>query len=77
MLPSPIDIHAAARFIGELLLIRKARAYNVRIGVIANKVRMNTLMHQRLLRFLKMVRIPLIAALQDTQNYLGASQAGL
>src|SRR4029079_4745679 len=37
--PSTIDIHATANFIKELLLIGKVRFRNIRLAVIANRVR--------------------------------------
>ncbi len=74
--PSPIDIHVAARFIGDLLIIGKARAYNVSIGVIANRVRTNTIMYRKLTQFLKSLSIPFVAAFRDTQQYNHAAEMG-
>lgn len=77
VLPSPIDIHAAAHFVRDLLLVGKARAYNVRIGVVANRVRKNTIMYQALRQFLRSLNITFITALRDTQNYAKASHQGV
>ncbi len=77
VLPSPIDIHAAANFVRDLLLEGKARAYNVRIGVVANRVRKNTVMYQALRQFLQSLNMTFITALRDTQNYAKASHQGL
>ncbi len=77
VLPSPIDIHAAANFVRDLLLVGKARAYNVRIGVVANRVRKNTVMYQALRQFLQTLNMTFITALRDTQNYAKASHEGL
>ena len=77
VLPSPIDIHAATHFISDLLLIGKARSYNVKIGVIANRVRANTVMYQALQRFLNTLNITFITSLRDTQNYTKAAQVGI
>ena len=74
--PSPIDIHAAARFIGDLLIIGKARAHNVRIGVIANRVRTNTIMYKKLVQFVKSLSIPFVAAYRDSQYYHRAAEIG-
>src|SRR6202012_3307575 len=52
VLPSDIDIHACSRCIRDLLLVAKIKRDENRLGVIANRVRMNTLVYQRLLRFL-------------------------
>jgi chromosome partitioning protein len=53
VLPSDIDIHAASRCIADLLLVAKIKRVENRIGVIANRVRKNTLMFQSLMRFLE------------------------
>ena len=77
VLPSPIDIHAATHFVRELLLTGKARSYNVRIGVVANRVRKNTVMYHALRQFLRSLNITFIASLRDTQNYAKAAQIGI
>lgn len=77
VLPSPIDIHAASRFIQELLLVAKVRARNIRVGVVANRVRENTRIYQALEKFLASLRIPVVARLRDTQNYVRAAEFGL
>ena len=76
VLPSDIDIHACSRCIADLLLIAKVRRDENRIGVIANRVRRNTLIYQSLMRFLETLRIPVIATLRDSQNYVRAAESG-
>ena len=76
VMPSHIDIHAAARFIQDLLLIAKVRRLNKRVGIIANRVRKNTLVYRSLERFLDQLDIPLIARLRDAQNYVQAAESG-
>jgi len=76
VMPSDIDIHAAAKCIADLLLVAKVRRSEGRLGIIANRVRSNTLISQSLLRFLDSLDIPLVATLRDTQNYIHATQAG-
>jgi len=76
VMPSDIDIHAAAKCIADLLLVGKVRRSQGRLGIIANRVRSNTLISQALMRFLKSLDIPLVATLRDTQNYVRAAQAG-
>ena len=58
VLPSDIDIHAASRCIADLLLVAKIKRRENRIGVIANRVRKNTLMFQSLMRFLEKLEHP-------------------
>lgn len=77
VLPSPIDIHAATNFIKDLLLVGKVRSHGVRVGVVANRVKKNTLVYQSLERFLKTLRLPFLATLRDTQHYVHASDRGI
>ncbi len=77
VLPSPIDMRAAARFIHELLLVGKVDREEVKLGVVANRVRENTVVFHRLERFLRRLRIPRVATLRDTQNYIRAAERGL
>ncbi|GAA4939373.1 ParA family protein [Halioxenophilus aromaticivorans] len=74
--PSQIDIHATAGFVQQLLLNPQYRAKPVRLGVIMNRVKRNTLSFQKLTRFLSSLKIPVITALRDTQNYLKAVEEG-
>ena len=77
VMPSDIDIHAAAKCIADLLLVAKIRRSEGRLGILANRVRSNTLISQALMRFLTSLDIPLVATLRDTQNYVRSSQAGI
>jgi chromosome partitioning protein len=76
VMPSDIDIHATAKCIADLLLVAKIRRSEKRIGIIANRVRMNTRVSQSLTRFLNSLDIPLIATLRDTQNYVRSAEIG-
>jgi chromosome partitioning protein len=77
VLPSDIDIHACSRCIRDLLLVAKIRREDNRIGVVANRIRRNTLTYQSLIRFLKTLGIPIVATLRDSQNYLRAAELGV
>jgi chromosome partitioning protein len=77
VLPSDIDIHACSKCIADLLLIAKVRRDENRIGVVANRVKRNTLIYQSLMRFLATLRIPVIATLRDSQNYVRAAEQGV
>jgi chromosome partitioning protein len=77
VLPSPIDIHATAHFIKELLTVGKARKRMVRLAVVANRVRRNTVMYHALERFLFSLDIPFISSLRDTQLYAKAFETGV
>jgi chromosome partitioning protein len=77
VLPSDIDIHAAARCISNLLLIAKVKREEQRVAVIANRVKKNTVMYKSLMRFLETLDIPVVTTLRDSQNYIRASEKGL
>lgn len=77
VLPSPIDIHAAAHFIQDLLLVGKIRSRGIRVGIVANRVRENTLVFRDLERFLNTLGLPLVATLRDSQNYIRAAEQGM
>jgi chromosome partitioning protein len=77
VLPSDIDIHAFSKCIADLLLIAKVRRDENRIGVVANRVKRNTLVYQSLMRFLGTLRIPVIATLRDSQSYVRAAEQGM
>ena len=76
VMPSDIDIHAAAQCISDLLLVAKIRRSEGRIGIIANRVRRNTRAFTSLLRFLESLDIPLLASLRDSQNYVRSAEFG-
>ena len=77
VLPSDIDIHACSRCIRDLLLVAKVRREDDRLGIIANRVRRNTLIYQSLTRFLETLDIPIVATLRDSQNYVRAAELGI
>lgn len=77
VLPSAMDIRAAAHFIGDLLVRNKVRQQRKRVGVVANRVRENTIVYGQLVKFLNNVRIPFVTSLRDTQNYIRAAERGV
>lgn len=77
VLPSDIDIHAAAKCITDLLLVAKIPRHSQRIGVIANRVKKNTVMYRALMRFLGTLDIPILTTLRDSQNYVRAAESGI
>ena len=77
VLPSSIDTHATADFIRDLYMIAKVKPRSTRLCIICNRVRPNTLSFKALMRFLDAMRIPVIAELRETQNYIKASECGL
>jgi chromosome partitioning protein len=77
VLPSDIDIHAAAKCITDLLLVAKIPRQSQRIGVIANRVKKHTVMYRALMRFLGTLEIPILTTLRDSQNYVKAAEGGI
>lgn len=77
VLPSEIDIHAAANCVRELLLTAKIGLHENRIAVVANRVRKNTRIYRRLEAFLHSLGIPFVASLRDTQNYIDCACEGI
>ncbi len=77
VLPSPIDIRAAAHFIQDILLNKRVSHKNTKLAVVANRVRENTIVYQKLQRFLKRLDIPFVAVFRDTQNYIRAADRGI
>ena len=77
VLPSPIDIRAASRFVADLLAAGRVGKGKVRVGVVANRVREQTRIAQTLGHFLRSLEVPFVASLRDTQNYIRAADRGL
>lgn len=76
VLPSSIDIKAATRFIGALLIDGQFRHRRVPLAVVANRARRNTLVFDKLRRFLNSLDIPFVTTLRDTQNYVRCTETG-
>jgi chromosome partitioning protein len=77
VLPSPIDIRFAARFIAELLLSAQLDRRSVQVGIVANRTRKNTKSLRQLIRFLSSLKIPVVAVLRDSQCFVNAAGRGL
>lgn len=77
VLPSPIDMRAATNYMEELRKNGRVERNEVKIGVIANRVRENTLIFSELYDFIKAMKLPYIATLRDTQNYIRAEERGV
>jgi len=78
VIPSPIDIHATSEFIYELKLIVNACYKNrAEIGVVANRVRNDRALYQPLHHFINELKVPFIATLSDSDNYIRAVERGM
>ena len=77
VVPSAIDIHASTHFINDLLRIGRIRSGNIRLAVVANKVRKSMPAYPPLERFLQSVNMKLTARLIDSDVYLKAAESGV
>ena len=77
VLPSPIDMRAAKKYMEELVKNGRVSRKEVKIGVIANRVRENTIIFAELYDFIKSMKLPYVATLRDTQNYIRAEERGI
>jgi chromosome partitioning protein len=78
VLPSPIDIRACSHFMEELLELGKVQREQARLGVIANRVRENTLMFDELDKYLgKLKGVTYPGVLRQSTNYLRAIERGM
>ena len=75
--PSSIDIHATANFVRDLLVMGRLRARNVRLAVVANRVRRSSPVYQPLERFLNSLGLPFLARLSDSEVFVQAAETGL
>jgi chromosome partitioning protein len=75
--PSTIDIHATANFVRDLLVLGKVRSRNIRLGVVANRVRRGSPVYQPLERFLSSLGLPFLARLADSEVFLQAAESGV
>jgi chromosome partitioning protein len=77
VMPSDPDIHACSRCIGHLLISGKIKRRENRLGVIANRVKPNTIIFRTLMRFLDQMQIPVVTTLRDSQSYVYAGEQGI
>jgi chromosome partitioning protein len=77
VVPSEIDIYAAASFIADLLLFAQLDRRNRNLAIIANRTRQNTRSYRMLMRFLTSLEIPIVSELRDSQNYVYAAANGI
>ena len=77
ILPSPIDIHSASNFIRDIQLTGCLRERNKQLLVIANRVRTNTVMFNKLNEFLQQLGLPRVTCIHDSQLYTRSAAQGL
>ena len=83
ILPSPIDVRAAKTFLTEVNKLRKVVNADVKFATVANRVRENTLAAHDLNEYLDALqlpsgkKLPFLAGLRASQNYIRAAEKGL
>ena len=77
VLPSPIDMRAAAGFIEEVRHSAPVSAKKARIALVANRVREYTNIWHELESFLAGLKIPVLTHLRDSMNYIRAAERGV
>ena len=77
VLPSTIDISAAAKFLEDLADVGRVERREVRIAVVGNRVRENTLIAGELDEYLDSLKTPYLTKLREAQNYIRAYTRGL
>lgn len=77
VLPSPIDMRAAKRFLSELLESGRVSKKQTRIALVANRVRENSVAFHMLEDFLNEQNIPVLSHLRESTNYLKCAETGL
>jgi chromosome partitioning protein len=75
--PSAIDVHATAHFIKDLLLTGIIRSRNIRMAVVANRVRRSMPVYQPLERFLNALNLHLVGRLLDSDAFVRAAETGV
>ncbi|MDZ7748220.1 MAG: ParA family protein [Halofilum sp. (in: g-proteobacteria)] len=77
VLPSPIDMRAAADFVGEMRRNKRIQSKQAKFGVVANRAREYTNVFHELDDFLRHLRVSVLGQLRDNMNYIRAAERGL
>jgi len=76
IVPSAIDLHATGNFLREILAMGRMRTGNIRLAVVANKVRRSMPAYAPLQQLLDSVALELLARLIDSDVYMKAAESG-
>ena len=75
--PSSIDVHATADFLKDLLLLGWVRTRDIKVAVVANRVRSSMPVYEPLERFLKSLSLPFLTRIRDSDTYIRAAERGV
>lgn len=74
--PSAIDIQATANFIKDLLLVGGVRHRNIRVAIVANRVRSSAAVYEPLERFVASLKLSFLTRILDSEVYIEAAETG-
>ena len=77
VLPSPIDMRAAEKYIAEIKKSAPVAQKKAKIALVANRAREITNISSELEEFLRQQKVPYLTMLRDSQNYVRAAARGL
>jgi chromosome partitioning protein len=77
VLPSPIDMRAAEKYIAEIKKSAPVAQKKAKIALVANRAREITNISSELEEFLRQQKVPYLTMLRDSQNYVRAADRGL
>lgn len=77
VIPSPIDMRAAADFIAEIKKSAPVQRKKAKMALIANRSRDFTNIYWDLDDFLSKQRVPFLTMLRDSQHYIRGAERGL
>jgi chromosome partitioning protein len=76
IVPSVIDLHATGNFLRELMAMGRMKTGNIRVAVVANKVRRSMPSYPPLQQLLDALGLKLLARLIDSDVYMKAAESG-
>ncbi len=74
--PSAIDIQATANFIKNLLLVGGVRHRDIRVAIVANRVRSSAAVYEPLERFVASLKLSFLTQILDSEVYIEAAETG-
>lgn len=77
VMPSPIDMRAAADFIAEIKKSAPVQRKKAKMALIANRSRDFTNVYWELDEFLSKQRVPFLTMLRDSQHYIRGAEKGI
>jgi chromosome partitioning protein len=77
VMPSPVDMRAARRFLEHLLELKPVKNRETIVGLVANRVKPHTIIYREFTGFLDDFRFPVVARLRDSMNYIRSFERGL